>query len=70
MATREFPVGADIVCDVDLKDGRFWRECDMVQNKNEAIVAFWMDEKNILAVPLQDVSTITFYEREKDSLTS
>jgi hypothetical protein len=65
MATREFPAVADIVCDVDLKDGRFWRECDMAQHANNAIVAFWLDEKNLLAVPLQDVSTITFYEREK-----
>jgi len=65
MATREFPSVADIVCDVDLKDGRFWRECDLAPNANNAIVAFWVDEKNLLAVPLQDVSTITFYEREK-----
>jgi hypothetical protein len=48
-----------------MKDGRVWLECDMVDNKNPSTAMFWVDDNTVIAVPLQDVAMITFYERKR-----
>ena len=70
MATRSFPVGADVVCDVETKDGRGWVGCDTYNHSNESTVAFWADENTLMLVPLRDIYSIKVYERKKDSLTT
>lgn len=66
MATRGFPAGADIVCDVETKDGRTWVGCDLFNHNNDVTAVFWINETSLMMVPVQDILSIVVYEREKE----
>lgn len=53
----------NLVVDVYMVSGHIYRECDTGPKTEERTIAFWLDDKMLIA-PLEQIKYVVFYEKE------